>query len=339
MKWYETTAKALLTGKAYTHAELIALLKENYPYVSSNSYQWALQDMLKSNRIIKTGYNQYQVPEEETRIGYSPCYSELARDLIGKIERQYPEVGFVLIETSLMNEFLNTPVYKDILIVQTAKDYGMSIFRYLQEQKYPGLMYRPTRKLYDLYGTQNGIIVADLVSESPINQKKPHDVCIEKLLVDMFCDKYVGWEYDKTVYNSAFERASGRYMIDKPRFLRYANRRGKKNEITMTLPGFMGEKLIEAAKEERRNDLLNAAIEIIQSLPESQQTLYRDIRNDSLTQGQIARYYHVTPQAITNRISRLYNTICRRLKAEYGFSESEIKKIGKGTAKSFFRNV
>ena len=118
MKWYETTADALQHGKTYTHGELLALLKENYPYVSANSYQWALQDLLKSGKILKTGYNQYQIPGDESKAAYIPCYSELARELIHKIAEKYPDIRFVLIEAALINEFLDFPISMNVLIIQ-----------------------------------------------------------------------------------------------------------------------------------------------------------------------------------------------------------------------------
>lgn len=193
MKWYETTVNALHPGQTYTHGELMALLKEDYPYVSANSYQWALQDMLKSRSLVKIGYNQYQLPEKETKSAYTPRYSELARELVHQIAGKFPDIRFVLIEAALINEFLDSPVSMNVLIIQIEKGMGMPIFQYLQEQGYPGLIYRPTRRIFDLYRTQNCILFADLVSESPVNLKQPHEVCIEKLLVDMLCDKYGGY--------------------------------------------------------------------------------------------------------------------------------------------------
>ena len=119
MKWYEATADDLHPGQTYTHADLVALLKQGYPYVSANSYQWALQDMLKSDRIVKIGYNQYQVPGAETKSEYSPCYSELAQELIRKLDGHCPDIRFVLMETALINEFLDSPVGMNVLIIQT----------------------------------------------------------------------------------------------------------------------------------------------------------------------------------------------------------------------------
>ena len=114
---------------------------------------------------------------------------------------------------------------------------------------------------------------------------------------------------------------------------------GKEDEIVLAVPEIMGKDLTENAAESRRNDLLDTVKHIIDSLPESQRELFRDINGGKLSQAEMARYYGTTPQAVSNRINRLYKTVTGRLVKDYGYSIDEIKKIGRGTPFSFFRNV
>ena len=339
MKWFEDAAKLLQPGVIYPRSEMVRILKQVYPYVSDNSYHWGVNGLLQEGLITKVGYDQYMLPTGEERAHYVPGYSDLSHELMEKIIRRFPAVAFVIFETVLMNEFLNHLVAQNTVFIQVEKDASALIFRFLQEEGYHGIMYKPTRKEFGLYWVRDGILITDLVTEAPLTAGKPHEICIEKLLVDMFCDRRIGWTYSKDEYKDVVERAAKKYLIDKVRLLRYARRRGKENEIVLAAPEVMGKELLQNAVESRRNNILDTTRDIIESLPESQRELFRDINGGKLSQAEMARYYGSTPQAITNRINRLYKTVTSRLVKDYGFSMDEIKRIGQGTPVSFFRHV
>ena len=339
MKWFENAAKQLQPGVVYPRSELIRILKQGYPYVSANSYHWGVNSLLKEGLITKVGYDQYMVPTGKEKAVYAPKYTALARELIEKIDGKYPDISFIVFETVLMNEFLNHLIAQNTVFIQVEKDASAFVFRFLQEEGYHGLLYKPSKKEFGLYWVKDGIIITDLVTEAPLTSRRPHEICLEKMLVDMFCDRRIGWTYCKAEYMDFVEQVSAAYIIDKARLLRYARRRGKEDEIVLAVPEIMGKDLRENAAESRRNDLLDTVKHIIDSLPESQRELFRDINGGKLSQAEMARYYGTTPQAVSNRINRLYKTVTGRLVKDYGYSIDEIKKIGRGTPFSFFRNV
>ena len=339
MKWYDNTADSLQTGRLYSHADLIHFLKKDYPYVSDNSYHWAIQEMLKEGRIVRKGYDRYAVTDGTALPVFEPRYSGSTMNIMDCISTTLPSAKFVVTESVMFNEFLEAPIESKITFLQVEKKFGEDILSLLMEKRYAGVLYKPTKDMFGIYLAQDCIVISDLVSESPINQRQPHSICLEKLLVDMFCDKYMSVLCNSTLFSTIFDTALNRYNIDRRRFLRYADRRGKKDALVLTIPDFMEKDSVETAKDHKYRDIVSAAARILNTLPKTQQELYIDINGGKLSQADMARYYNVKPQAVTNRISRLYKTVIRRLQAEYGFSEEEIKEIGNGSAMSFFRRV
>ena len=56
-------------------------------------------------------------------------------------------------------------------------------------------------------------------------------ITIEKMLVDMYCDKLIQCTYSKAEYPSVLERVIKTYKVERPKMLRYAGRRNRAAEI------------------------------------------------------------------------------------------------------------
>lgn len=76
-----------------------------------------------------------------------------------------------------------------------------------------------------------------------------------------------------------------------------------------------------------KRDLLRAVREIIDQLPDSQQTFFRDMFLFKRSQAKIARMYNVKPQAITNRLYKLKRTVQKKLEANYGITREVVIAI------------
>ena len=118
MKWFESTAEVLQEGLIYKHSELIDLLRRDYPYVSDNSYHWAIQEMIKTGRIVHAGHDQYKVADGTQKPVYEPRYSSLTNKIIQKVSDQFPNIKFVVLEMAQYNEFFRSPVPLNLIIIQ-----------------------------------------------------------------------------------------------------------------------------------------------------------------------------------------------------------------------------
>ena len=179
--------------------------------------------------------NQRVLHRRGTRSEYRPIYSDRAMQLIDILSQAYPHVSFTVFETTLMNEFLNHLVAQNTVFIQAEKESSIFLFRFLQEQGYRDLMYKPSGKDFSLYWTKDCIVISDLISEAPILGDAPHSICLEKLLVDMYTDKLISTTYSKAEFLDVLQMACSRYQLDKTKTLRYASRRNRGKEFTQLL--------------------------------------------------------------------------------------------------------
>ena len=297
------------------------MLREDYPYVSANSYQWAVAEMLGAGLIVRVSHGHYEIAADEHLKVYQPQYSEPARKLIGLVDEHFPQVKATLFESLLLNEFCGEKLTENIIFLETERESTESVFRMLQGQGVPNLMYKPSVKDFRFLKTHNSVVISELVSEAPAKSGCSAGICLEKLIVDLYCDRLLRLVYPCEQIGAIAKCADERYRIDRTKLLRYVRRRGKELQFLEACPVFSNNN----GKEARQN-IQEAVYKIMKSLPQSQIDFFDDLRCDKWSQGELAKSYGITPQAITNRIKKLYRTIMRRLKAEYGYEEEYVKK-------------
>lgn len=230
MAQYEEIIKSLNSDEIYSYQSLVSMVQEERPAYTVNACRWAVGDMVRDGDIIRLGYDAYSLPGD-SRATYRPVYSEFATEVMRVIAKRFPMIHFVVFETVLMNEFLNHLIANNTVFIQADKDATMFVFRFLQEKGYNNVMYNPPIKDFSLYWAENSIIVKPLISESPTVPSSPHNVCIEKLLVDMYCDKIIRSTFSVAELPGVFSEAKRKYRIDRTKMMRYARRRNKEDDI------------------------------------------------------------------------------------------------------------
>ena len=73
--------------------------------------------------------------------------------------------------------------------------------------------------------------------------------------------------------------------------------------------------------------LINVTRRIINDLPESQKQFFSDLFDRNVSQADVAREYGITPQAVTNRITKLKRTVEKKLREDYDLDGEYIKVI------------
>lgn len=232
MIWYEDAVNELDTEKTYTHSGIIIEFQRLRPDLSENTFNWGLSALLRKGDLVREGYDAYRVAESHTaRPEYVPEYSAPALTLMQDVRKQFLYVEFTVFETRLMNEFLNHLIGVNTIFLQVEKMSGEFIFRSLQNNGYTNILYKPSQKEFDLYRARDVIVITDLLSESPMRRNDPQQISLEKLLVDMYCDRLIKTMYSRAEYPAVVESAGHTYRLDKRRTLRYARRRNKEKEI------------------------------------------------------------------------------------------------------------
>ncbi len=146
--------------------------------------------------------------------------------------------------SSFLNEFSIHQSIKTLFLIEAEKDSIESIFNYLKDRSYR-VFINPTLEVFENYALSenNFIIVKPLLSEAPIQTiRNLNTVTLEKMLVDIFCDKIVFSAFQGNEMKTIFTTAYNKYAVNENKLLRYANRRGKKEQLKKYLELINGNK-------------------------------------------------------------------------------------------------
>ena len=134
---------------------------------------------------------------------------------------------------SLLNEFTLHISNNNLTLVEVDKESLESIFYSLRD-KYNQVFLNPNSDILEQYvfNSKTPIIVQPLISEAPLQSiSNINTTTIEKILVDLFSDEDLFQFYQGREKKRIFKEAYAKYTINNNKLLRYASRRGKKDEI------------------------------------------------------------------------------------------------------------
>ena len=133
---------------------------------------------------------------------------------------------------------------KSFFLIEVEKDSAESIFHFLKDRNYSTFI-NPTQEVFEKYALSenNFIIVKPIISEAPTQSiSNIVTVTLEKMLVDIFCDEIIFASYKGNEMKTIFTYAYNKYAINENKLLRYANRRGKKDQLINYLKLINGNK-------------------------------------------------------------------------------------------------
>ncbi len=120
------------------------------------------------------------------------------------------------------------------LMVEVEKDAVQSVFFFLKEARY-SVFIEPTKEIIEKYipDEKETLIVKSLVTEAPLQKIEGINmVTIEKMLVDIFCDKIIFSAQQGSEMRTIFKEALNKYTVNENRMLRYADRRRRKERFS-----------------------------------------------------------------------------------------------------------
>ncbi len=227
---YEAVIKQF-EDKVFTRRDLFEALQKENPELNYNSFKWIVSDLIEKRLIHRIDYNLYSQNRDVSSRIYMPLYSESVQKIKKMIEEEYPLAEFCIFEAYLLNEFLNHQIANNTIIVQMEKELGGFLFDYLQEELEERVLYKPDKESLERYWIENCIIIVDRVSEAPKDKQNPHDIVIEKLMVDIFAEPVIRNLFSPSEYPDMVEVITERYYLDTKKMLRYAKRRNAAEKI------------------------------------------------------------------------------------------------------------
>lgn len=221
--------------KNFSREELFNFYSTFEPELKEGTFGWRIYDLKRKNIIQSVGKGIYTICKTPS---YLPTLSKTSERLAKLLFKGFSDIGHCVWETSWLNEFSNHQAITNFIIVEVEKELVDSVFYYLKDNNIKDLFLQPDEKEMEKYviEKENPVVLKCLITRSPVQKVKDKKLQInvpqlEKILVDLYCDRDIFYFYAGKELENIFENAIDRYPIDFSRLLNYAKRRGKGPEI------------------------------------------------------------------------------------------------------------
>ncbi len=210
--------------------ELFEYFKLNEPNITKTTFNWRVYDLIQKGILSRVGRGEFSVAN---KINFIPQINEDLIFYYSKIRSHFPYVNVCVWDTSWLNKFMLHQTSVNYLLLEVEKEVVDPVFYFLKEMA-NNIFVEPTLDILIKYASNNkhSIIVKSLVSEAPIQEIQGiNTVTIEKILVDVFCDKDLFFANQGSELENIFSEIFNNYTVNKNRLYRYASRRQKKENL------------------------------------------------------------------------------------------------------------
>lgn len=213
-------------NKEYFQVEdLFAFYQSFEPTIAKSTVNWRIYTLVKTDVIKRIGRGKYNCGNGNA---YTPQITPKALKINSFVKTNFPYLNYIIWHISEINSVSQHLINKDTYYVEVERDAIDAVFEQLRE-KFKYVLRGKTNE--DVYFGESIIVVRSLVTGSPTQlASNVPTTTIEKLLVDLFADKEFEFSqgYELThIFNNAFSK----YTINIDKLLRYASRKGKREQI------------------------------------------------------------------------------------------------------------
>ncbi|MDD4771894.1 MAG: type IV toxin-antitoxin system AbiEi family antitoxin domain-containing protein [Bacteroidales bacterium] len=225
--------------KVFTRKALIANLKSEDHIGSPGTFSEQLNRLLKTGQLVRVERGVYKLADDARNDFWVECTEEI-RQINQQLNAQFPFMDYCLWSASTLIPYMHHIPNLNLVFVDVEREVTESVFNLLNAGINKRVFLQPSLTDMERYiSTNDAIIIRPLISESPLQLVDGINTpTIEKVLVDIVGDVeflFLQGSEINYVYTTIFER----HNVNKNRLLRYAARRGRKEEV---------EKLINANK-------------------------------------------------------------------------------------------
>lgn len=180
--------------------------------------------------IINVGRGWYRLNNKKM---FTPEITPSFKKVSVKVKKGFPFLNYVLWSSGWLNELITLQLFRNIFIIEAESGSEEAVFSAVKENFPFKTFLDPNEFEWTNYmtGSEENIIVKTMISESP--KENYHGIKIarlEKILVDLYCDKLWQNIFSGEIKN-IYEEACNSYALNFSTLLSYAARRGKRKEI------------------------------------------------------------------------------------------------------------
>ena len=227
-------------GGILVRKDFVAWFESDYPGGSVRSMDTELRQMVAAGVLERTEYGKFRLCPG-VKLPYIPVVSTEMKALFLGIKERYPYAEFCIWQARAVSSFMQHVPGIDVLILETERSAAEAVYEDVREMASGRtVLLRPTEKECRLYASgASSLLVRDLISEAPVIQLDDVTTAtLEKILVDVTIAPEFEFARGSELF-TIFENADQMYRIGKKTMLRYAARRGKKEEIEKLIQSTM----------------------------------------------------------------------------------------------------
>ena len=198
--------------------------KTTLPYIRK-----VLMRLVDSGKLVRPSRGVYLKPDKGV---FRPQVNRDVREIYQTLKSKYPFTKICVYEGPWISPLLHHIASNQTIYVEVEKDASEFVFDNLKAGGVKAF-YKPDQDMVYRYINldERNVFVKNLVSESPLQKIEGILVStLEKILVDIYCDQDFSY-LQGSEYERIAENAMTIFNINKTKLLRYAKRRGVKEEL------------------------------------------------------------------------------------------------------------
>jgi hypothetical protein len=219
-------------GVMVSKQDLMRFFKEAEPDLKDSTLRWRIYHLKENGILFPVKKGVYSLNQKEI---FNPEISTRIKEIQSTYVYNFsPAIRSVIWSTEWLHEFMVQQPTNNLIVIETEKYWMESLFQLLQDT-WRNTYLNPNVDVIRNYvlGQKEAIIVKPIVTRSPTlgmeyELELPR---LEKILVDVFCDKDLFLSYQGSELENIFRGAWKKYALNLSVLLNYSERRQRSGSI------------------------------------------------------------------------------------------------------------
>lgn len=208
--------------------DLVDYIKKTTNYEKESSIRWVIHELVKSGEITKIDSEHYY--NGALKEFFPKNESNRKKEVNEFVKEKYSNLDIIIYASTILNEWLNHQVSRNIIFVEVEKFYMEDVFASLRDYFKNGVLLNPSIDDYYLYAKDDMIVVSNLITRAPMH-KNSREIRIEKLIVDIFSNDLISEFFSHSEYDTVINSVFNMYKVNIKKVFSYAKRRNLSEKL------------------------------------------------------------------------------------------------------------
>jgi len=202
---------------------------KNGDHLTNENLDVRINRLKSKGIIVSVGRGWYRFNDKKF---FEPEIASSLKKLSAKLKKGFPFLNYLVWSSNWLNDLATLQLMRNVIVIEVEAGSEEAVFRMVREEFPSKTFLNPKENERENYMHESeNIIIKTMISESPkVNYHAITIARLEKILVDLFCDKFWKPIFSAELYN-IYAEACSNYSINYTTILSYAARRGKKEEV------------------------------------------------------------------------------------------------------------